>query len=81
MRKPSTNLKLAVIATFALYVAGAFAQMNVAEAGGVVVDPAGDGIVGAVITATNTATGSKLSASTGPAGKYLLSYLAPASTT
>jgi len=51
--------------------------MNAAEVSGVVADPAGDVIVGAAITATNTATGLKVSATTGQSGDYLLSQLTP----
>jgi hypothetical protein len=71
------NLRLAIFAISILYVTVSFAQMNVAEVSGVVADPAGDLIAGAVITATNTATGLKVSATTSLAGDYLLSQLAP----
>jgi hypothetical protein len=54
-----------------------FAQMNVAVVGGVVTDPAGDAISGAMVTATNTMTGLRVSVGTGPAGEYLLPQLAP----
>jgi hypothetical protein len=77
MRKLPANSRLAVIAIIALPAVVSYAQMNVAEVGGVVADPAGDAIVGAVITATNTATGSKVTAATGQTGEYLLSQLAP----
>jgi hypothetical protein len=51
--------------------------MNVAEISGVVTDPAGDTIADAVVSATNTATGLKVSAPTVQTGKYVLSQLAP----
>jgi Carboxypeptidase regulatory-like domain len=54
-----------------------FAQMNVAEVGGTVTDPAGDTIPGAMITATNTMTGLRVSVGTGPAGEYLFPQLSP----
>ena len=70
-------LKPCLAAIFALSSAVSLAQMNVAEVAGVVTDPAGEGIPGTVITATNRATGSKVTAGTGPAGKYLFSQLSP----
>jgi hypothetical protein len=51
--------------------------MNVAQVGGVVTDPAGDAVAGAVVTATNAATGAKAIESTGRGGEYLLLTLAP----
>ena len=51
--------------------------MNVAEIGGLVIDPAGEVIPGAMVTATNTATGLKATVTSGPAGEYRLSQLAP----
>ena len=69
--------KLGFAAILALSSASSFAQMNVAEVGGVVIDPAGDAIPGAMVTATNTATGLKVSVGTGEAGEYRLSQLAP----
>jgi len=54
-----------------------FAQMNVAEVGGVVIDPAGSAIPGAMITATNTMTGLKVKVGAGPAGQFLLPQLPP----
>ncbi len=68
---------LPIVAIFALSAAVSFAQMNVAEVGGVVSDPAGDAIPGAQVTATNTATGIKASVAAGRAGEYLFSQLAP----
>jgi hypothetical protein len=62
---------------FALSSAVSFAQMNVAEIGGAVTDPAGDPIPGAVVTATNTATGIKASVAAGQTGGYQLSQLTP----
>jgi hypothetical protein len=67
---------LAFVAVFALTVV-CFAQMNVAEVGGIVTDPAGDAIPGAMIIATNTTTGLRVGVGTGPAGEYLLPQLAP----
>src|ERR1035438_5506037 len=70
-------LKPCLAAIFALSSAVSLAQMNVAEVAGVVTDPAGEGIPRTVITATNRATGSKVTAGTGLAGKYLFSQLSP----
>jgi len=66
-----------LIAIFALFSVVSLAQMNVAEIGGTVTDPAGDPIPGAVVTATNTATGIKASVVAGQAGEYQLSQLTP----
>jgi len=75
MRRMATVLHvlLASVAMAAL----SFAQMNVAEIAGEVNDPAGDVIVAAVVTATNTAAGLKASTVTSQAGEYRLSELAP----
>jgi hypothetical protein len=66
---------LAVV--LALTAAVSFAQMNVAEIGGVVTDPTGAAIPAAEITAINAATGLKISVPAGPSGAYLFSQLAP----
>ena len=55
----------------------AFAQMNVAEIGGVVTDPTGGAIAGAEVIAKNAATGLIFRSATGPAGIYLIPELAP----
>ncbi len=75
--KTRKKLRPAFVAVGVLSVTVAFAQMNVAEVAGVVTDPAGDAIPGVVITATNTATGLKVSVETGQAGEYRLSQLTP----
>ncbi len=71
---PNTTLWVAVFATFA---AVSFAQMNVAEISGFVVDPAGGALSGASVTATNLATGLKFNTATNASGKYLLTQLSP----
>jgi len=77
LRNALMNVLPVVVAICALPVEVVFAQMNVAEVGGVVTDPAGDSIPGAVVTATNTATGLKVRAETGQAGEYRVSPLVP----
>ncbi|HEX4134036.1 MAG TPA: carboxypeptidase regulatory-like domain-containing protein [Bryobacteraceae bacterium] len=79
VQKILTHFVLTTFAIFFLSVTFCSGQMNVADVSGVVSDPAGDAIVGAMITATNTATGLKLSAATRRGGDYLLSNLTPGS--
>src|SRR5580693_8534638 len=67
--------KVGFAAILALF--SSFAQMNVAELSGVVTDPAGDAIPGAMVSAANTATGLKVSVGTGQAGEYRFSQLTP----
>jgi hypothetical protein len=62
--------RLIVPAALAQLAAVSFAQMNVAEV-------AGEANPGALVTATNTATGVKVSAMTGRAGDYRPAELAP----
>lgn len=70
--------RLAVFGVVILLAAGpALAQMNLAEIEGVVTDPAGDAIPGAIVAATNAATGVTATATTSAHGKYLLPNLAP----
>jgi hypothetical protein len=66
-----------ILAIIVLPSIASFAQMNVAEISGAVTDPAGDAIPGALVTATNTATGIKASVAAGQAGEYVLSQLSP----
>jgi hypothetical protein len=62
---------------FFLWASVSVAQMNVAEIRGLVTDPAGNVVRGAEITATNTATKAKFTASTNESGQYLLTQLGP----
>lgn len=78
-RKPLKSFLPPILAIILLPAAASFAQMNVAEIGGLVTDPAGDAMVGANVTATNSATGLKVSTTTGRAGEYRFSELAPGS--
>lgn len=79
LRKFSKIFRLlpVVAAILALTAGLSFAQMNVADIGGVVTDPAGAAIAGAAVTATNTATGVSVSATSDSIGHYLLPNLAP----
>ncbi len=58
-----------------------FAQMNTAEIGGQVTDPAGGAMSGAVISATNTGTGATARVDAGTQGNYRFVQLAPGSYT
>jgi hypothetical protein len=62
---------------FCLFAAVCFAQMNVAEIGGIVTDPAGDVVPRAAVIATNTATGLTFNTLTSDSGQYLLTRVAP----
>ena len=64
--------------TFVLLgVAVVSAQMNVAEIGGLVTDPAGASIPGSAISATNLATGAAAHAEASAQGSYRFAQLAP----
>src|ERR1035441_9582617 len=64
--------------TFVLLgVAVVSAQMNVAEIGGLVTDPAGASIPGSAISATNLATGATAHAEASAQGSYRFAQLAP----
>jgi hypothetical protein len=60
---------------FLLPAAAVFAQMNTAEITGVVKDPSGEVIAGAVVVAQNAATRLRFTAVTNNTGEYLLAQL------
>src|SRR5579862_6292835 len=66
-----------VIAILAMTAGLSFAQMNLAEIDGVVTDPSGDAVPGAMVAATNTATGVLQASTANARGQYLLPNLAP----
>jgi hypothetical protein len=66
-----------VVAILTITASFALGQMNVAEIGGIVTDPSGDAIPGAMVTATNTATGVLQVSVANASGQYLLPNLAP----
>lgn len=68
--------RLSVLGPILLFLSGlAFAQVDTATITGTVTDPSGASIIGAEITASNTATGLDYQASSNEAGVYVLTAL------
>lgn len=73
----AANRVAIVVAILTITARLSFGQMNVAEIGGMITDPSGDVISGAMVIATNTATGVLLTAISNSTGQYLLPNLVP----